>query len=90
MMQFPVSMPNDGKVDLVIQGMVSSCPSLPLSHSHAETPSLRFRSLFFFSSQLSRVEMLKGYDGAEKGAMYWSDTVSIILGSPHKIADHLS
>jgi hypothetical protein len=45
---------------------------------------------FFFSSQLSRVEMLKGYDGAEKGAMYWSDTVSIILGSPHKIADHLS
>jgi hypothetical protein len=27
MMQFPVSMPNDGKVDLVIQGMVSSCPS---------------------------------------------------------------
>ncbi len=24
-MQFPVSMPNDGKVDLVVQGMVSFC-----------------------------------------------------------------
>ena len=85
-MQFPVSMPNDGKVDLVIQGMVSSCPSLPLSHSHAETrpPSV---SAPFFSSQLSRVEMLKGFDGAEKGSMYWSDRVSISLGSPHKIAD---
>jgi hypothetical protein len=89
-MQFPVSIPNDGKVDLVIQRMVSSCPSLSLSHSYAEnSPSLRFRSLFF-SSQLSRVEMLKSLDGAEKGSMYWSDKVSIFLGSPHKIADHLS
>jgi hypothetical protein len=81
MMQFPVSMPNDGKVDLVIQGMVSSSPSLPLSHWHAENRP------FFFFFKISRVEMLKGFDGAEKGAMYWRDRVSIFLGSPHKIAD---
>ena len=47
-------------------------------------------SLFFLSSQLSRTEMLMSFDGAEKGAMYWHDKVSIPLGSPHKIADRLS
>jgi hypothetical protein len=49
MMQFPVSMPNDGKVDLVIQGMVSSSPSLPLSHWHAEN-----RPFFFFFKDIPR------------------------------------
>jgi hypothetical protein len=44
----------------------------------------------FSSSQLSRVGMLKGFDGAEKGSMYWSDTVSISVGSPRKIADRFS
>jgi hypothetical protein len=88
-MQFPVSIPNDGKVDLVIQGMVSSCSSFSLSHSYAQIrpPSA---SAPFSSSQLSRAKMLMGFDGAEKGSMYWSDTVSIFLGSPHKTADHLS
>jgi hypothetical protein len=77
-MQFPVSMPNDGKVDLVIQPMVSTCPPLSLSYSYAEArpPPLLLR---FFSSQLSRTEMLKGFDGAEVGAIYWRDDVSIFL-----------
>ena len=34
--------------------------------------------------------MLKGFEGAETGAIYWRDDVSIFLVSPHRIADHLS
>jgi hypothetical protein len=70
-MQFPVAVPNDGKVDLVIHGTVSLCPSLSLSH--AEPPSLCFFSL----SQLSRAEMLRGFDGAENGAPFWHDKVNL-------------
>ena len=81
-MQFPVAVPNDGMVDIVIQGTVSFCPSSFLSH--AEIP-LRFFSL----SQLSRAEMLKGLDGAEKGAPYWLDKVCISPGSRCTTADHL-
>jgi hypothetical protein len=71
-MQFPVSIPNDGKVDLVIQPMVSSCLSLSLSHPYTDSASAPF-----FSSQLSRTEMLKGFEGAETGAIYWRDDVNI-------------
>ncbi|KAI0273765.1 ATP-NAD kinase-like domain-containing protein [Gloeopeniophorella convolvens] len=44
LMQFPVSMPNDGTFDVVIQ------------------------------SRLSRMEMLRGLDGAENGSAYWRDS----------------
>ena len=41
-------MPNDGKVDLVIQAMVSSCPSLSLSHSYTEARPPPLPLPFFF------------------------------------------
>jgi hypothetical protein len=73
-MQFPVAMPNDGAVDIVIQGMVSFYPSLSLSHAESSTLSHPF-----FPSQISRVEMLKSWDGAEKGALYWQDKVGFFF-----------
>jgi hypothetical protein len=75
-MQFPVAMPNDGMVDLVIQGMVGLFPFF-LALLRAEPPFFRF-----FLSQLSRTEMLKSFDGAEKGATYWHEKVSIFLEVP--------
>jgi hypothetical protein len=77
-MQFPVAMPNDGVVDIVIQGMVSFYPSLFLSHAETSTPSPPF-----FTSQISRVDMLKSYDGAETGALYWQDKVFFFLWYLH-------
>jgi hypothetical protein len=62
-MQFPVSVPNDGMVDLVIQGRVRTYPFLSLGPP-IERP------------QLSRGEMLKHMNGAEKGSAYWQDQVS--------------
>ncbi|KAH9957564.1 ATP-NAD kinase-like domain-containing protein [Russula dissimulans] len=55
LMQFPVAMPNDGMVDLVIQG------------------------------RMSRVEMLKGLDGAEKGASYWQDNAQYFKASAYRL-----
>lgn len=63
-MQFPVSMPNDGMVDLVIQERVRTYTFLSLG------------APFERAHQLSRAEMLKHMNGAEKGAAYWQDQVS--------------
>ena len=77
-MQFPVAVPNDGMIDLVIQGRVSPClffcPNILKSPSPSSYP----------FSQLSRLEMLKGFDGAEKGSGYWQDKVNTVFpDSPH-------
>jgi len=55
LMQFPVSVPNDGMVDLVIQGKVS------------------------------RAEMLKHLDGAEKGTSYWLDQAHYCKASAYRL-----
>ncbi|KAI9509619.1 ATP-NAD kinase-like domain-containing protein [Russula earlei] len=55
LMQFPVAVPNDGMVDLVIQG------------------------------RLSRSEMLKGFDGAEKGSIYWQDKAQYFKASAYRL-----
>lgn len=55
LMQFPVSVPNDGMVDLVIQGGVS------------------------------RAEMLKNLDGAEKGATYWQNKAQYFKASAYRL-----
>jgi sphingosine kinase len=55
LMQFPVSLPNDGMVDLVIQG------------------------------RLSRAEMLKHMNGAEKGAAYWQDQSHYFKASAYRL-----
>ncbi|KAI9466338.1 ATP-NAD kinase-like domain-containing protein [Lactarius psammicola] len=55
LMQFPVSVPSDGMVDLVIQG------------------------------KLSRGEMLKSLDGAEKGATYWQDKAQYFKASAYRL-----
>ncbi|KAF8478556.1 ATP-NAD kinase-like domain-containing protein [Russula ochroleuca] len=55
LMQFPVAMPNDGVVDIVIQGMIS------------------------------RVDMLKSYDGAETGALYWQDKAQYFKASAYRL-----
>jgi sphingosine kinase len=55
LMQFPVSVPNDGMVDLVIQG------------------------------RLSRGEMLKHMNGAEKGSAYWQDQAHYFKASAYRL-----
>jgi len=55
MMQFPVAVPNDGMVDIVIQG------------------------------RLTRAEMLKSFDGAEKGATYWHDKAHYFKASAYRL-----
>lgn len=66
LMQFPVSVPNDGMVDLVIQGKVRTYPFLSLGAP-------------FERPQLPRVEMLKHMNGAEKGAAYWGIKLALYL-----------
>ena len=70
-MQFPVSVPNDGMVDLVIQGRVSLIS--PFSFFCGTC-----RILFRLVCQLSRTEMWKGLSGAEKGATFWQNKVSTL------------
>lgn len=64
-MQFPVSLPDDGLVDVVAQEIVSAridcCPST-ITHS-------RMR-------QTTRKAMLDAMDGSENGDSYWLSTVS--------------
>jgi len=55
LMQFPVAVPNDGMVDIVIQG------------------------------RLTRAEMLKSFDGAEKGATYWHDKAHYFKASAYRL-----
>jgi hypothetical protein len=73
-MQFPVAVPNDGMIDIVIQGRVSSC--LFLAPLLAEISFPLFPVIF---SQLSRLEMLKSFEGAEKGSAYWQDKVNMVF-----------
>jgi hypothetical protein len=82
-MQFPVAVPNDGMVDLVIQGNVSCIPFLALVYTEIYPPlSIPF-------SQMSRFEMLKSFDGAEKGSAYWQDKVNTVFPNLPTIADRL-
>jgi len=55
LMQFPVAVPNDGMIDIVIQG------------------------------RLSRLEMLKSFDGAEKGSAYWQDKAQYIKTTAYRL-----
>lgn len=41
-----------------------------------KSPSPLFPVIF---SQLSRLEMLKSFDGAEKGSAYWQDKVNMVF-----------
>jgi hypothetical protein len=82
-MQFPVAVPNDGMVDLVIQGRVSCVPFLVLVLTETHPP------IHIPFSQLSRFEMLKGFDGATKGSAYWQDKVNTVFPNPPTIVNHL-
>jgi len=55
LMQFPVSVPNDGMVDIVIQG------------------------------RLSRTDLLKNIDGAERGAAYWNEKANYFKASAYRL-----
>jgi len=83
-MQFPVAVPNDGMVDLVIQGRVSSYLFISNACRSQPPPPLPRPVL----SQLSRAEMLRGFDGAENGAPYWQDKVSVFVLDLPAIPDH--
>lgn len=67
-LQFPMSLPDDGYVDIVIQERVCAIFDLSI-HSILK------------SAQVNRREMLKAMDGAEIGKTYWMDSVSTAQSS---------
>lgn len=62
-MQFPMSLPDDGLIDIVIQEHVSTTWS-----SKSDIPLV---NIF----QTNRGEMLKAIDGAPNGHPFWLDSV---------------
>lgn len=67
-MAFPVSLPDDGLIDLAAQSTVSLV-SVPLPyHTHHS-----------FQKSFSRADVLASFGGAPRGELYWNDSVSSSL-----------
>lgn len=67
LMQFPVSLPDDGFIDIVVQEQVSS--SLHTSLTETDSSST-------IDVQMTRGDLIKAMDGAEVGKCFWMNSVS--------------
>lgn len=61
-MQFPVSVPDDGFIDIVIQQRVRSAATLPVARK-------------LTAKQRNRLEMITHIDDGPKGTMFWLESV---------------
>lgn len=62
-MQFPVSLADDGLIDISVQEVVSTLGFVPLMH-------------LTHHSKISRKALLRAMDGADDGRTYWINSVN--------------